>query len=204
MTNLNLSELTLDNIAEWPKPVKYGLSGLLAVIIIGFGYWFIVKPNLEIYYSLQKEEKKLRTDFEFKQSQAVNLQAYKNQLKLLRQRFGNMLAQLPGKHEMPGLLEDISKTGIASGLSFELFAPQSEIEHDFYIEMPIKIVVDGTYHQLAIFLSRIAQMSRIVTLHDFEIIKPIETGNEPSQNPSDALEMAITAKIYRYKIYEPN
>lgn len=199
MSNLSLNELTLDNISDWPKAVKYGVSGLLAVLLIGFGYWFMIKPNFELYYDLQRKEKKLRTDFEFKQSQSANLHAYRSQLKRLRQRFGQMLSQLPGKHEMPGLLEDISKTGIASGLTFELFAPQSEIEHDFYMEMPIKITVEGTYHQLAVFLSRIAQMSRIVTLHDFEIIRSRERDKNLS-NVSETLEMAITAKIYRYKV----
>lgn len=199
MTNLNLNELTLENIGDWPTPIKYGLGVVLAIIIVGLGYWLIVKPNFDTYEALQREESKLRQDFEQKQQQAANLQAYRNQLQLLQERFGKMLAQLPAEHEMPGLLEDISKTGIASGLTFELFAPQPEIQHDFYIEMPIKISVVGTYHQLAVFLSRVAQMDRIVTLHEFEISRvPQERGTD-KQESSEELQMDITAKIYRYK-----
>lgn len=199
MKNINFNELTLENIADWPTPVKYGLSVVLALVIIAIGYWLLIKPNFNLYDSLQRDEVKLRKEFEQKQQQAANLQAYRNQLLMLQERFGKMLAQLPSEHEMPGLLEDISKTGIASGLSFELFAPQAEITHDFYIEMPIKITVLGTYHQLAVFLSRVAQMSRIVTLHDFEIIRPTQERGVVPQGSSEKLQMDITAKIYRYK-----
>jgi type IV pilus assembly protein PilO len=146
---------------------------------------------------LQKQEVSLKTDFENKQHQAANLQAYRNQLELMNARFGAMLKQLPAKNEMPGLLEEISKTGVASGLKFELFAPQPEIKHDFYVELPIKISVIGTYMQLAMFLSRVAEMSRIVTLHEFTISGVSSKDNKPVSE--DELVMSITAKIYRYR-----
>ena len=146
---------------------------------------------------MQTKEVSLRSDFESKQHQAANLQAYRNQLQLMNERFGTMLKQLPAKNEMPGLLEEISKTGITSGLKFELFAPQPEVQHDFYIELPIKIIVEGNYMQLALFLSRVAEMNRIVTLHEFSIeglsSKDSKTISE------DVLVMNITAKIYRYR-----
>lgn len=194
--NINLSELTLDNIGQWPKPVKYLMAGLLTLIIIGIGYWIIIKPYFEQYDSLINEETALKSDFEIKQQQAANLAAYKKQLHVMNERFGNMLKQLPAQNEMPGLLEDISKTGVASGLTFELFAPQPEVEHDFYIELPINIIVIGDYHQLAVFISRIAQMNRIVTLHDFDIVVSKDKKNSGT---GDLLEMKITAKIYRYR-----
>ncbi|WP_367605798.1 type 4a pilus biogenesis protein PilO [Legionella sp. W05-934-2] len=195
MADININELTLDNIGQWPAPVKYAICLLCAIFVIAIGYWVLIKPSQEQYGLLQQQETELKREFERKQRQAVNLTVYKEQLVEMQKRFGQMLQQLPAKHEMPGLLEDISKTGLQSGLSFELFAPQAEQQFDFYIELPIKITVVGSYHQLAIFLSRIAQLSRIVTLHDFVIEKRIKRDN----NQGELLVMSITAKIYRYR-----
>lgn len=198
MNNINLNELTLENIGQWPLVVKIGVITGLSLLIIALGYWLIIKSNFEQLDSLQNQELTLREEFETKQNQAANLQAYRNQLELMNERFGTMLKQLPAKNEMPGLLEEISKTGIISGLRFELFAPQPEVVHDFYIELPIKITVVGTYMQLAQFLSRVAEMNRIVTLHEFSIQgKTTKDNKEPSQNE---LVMDITAKIYRYRV----
>lgn len=197
MSSINLSELTLDNVGQWPLPVKLGSVLGVALLIIGLGYWLLIKSSFEQLDNLEAQETSLRSDFETKQRQAVNLQAYRNQLALMNERFGTMLKLLPAKNEMPGLLEEISKTGIASGLKFELFAPQAEVKHDFYVELPIKITVVGTYMQLATFLSRVAEMSRIVTLHEFSIAG---VSSKDSKTVSeDELVMNITAKIYRYR-----
>lgn len=204
MNNFNLSELTLDNVGQWPLPIKYFMAALFALVIIGIGYWVIIKPNFEQYDILVTQMSGLKTEFEQKQQQASNLQAYRVQLQLMNERFGNMLKQLPAQNEMPGLLEDISKMGIASGLTFELFAPQPEVVHDFYIELPINITVVGNYDQLALFLSRIAEMGRIVTLHDIDIgglddDKQQTTETAKPASAAEILEMKITAKIYRYR-----
>lgn len=196
MNTINLNELTLENVGQWPLPVKIGAILGVGILIIAVGYWFIIKANFEQYDSLQSQEKTLRTEFESKQHEASNLQAYRNQLQLMNERFGAMLRQLPAKNEMPGLLEEISQTGLASGLKFELFAPQPELQHDFYIELPIKITVEGNYMQLALFMSRVAQMNRIVTLHEFNIQGLSSKDNKISE---DILVMDITAKIYRYR-----
>lgn len=197
MNSFNLNELTLDNVGRWPIPVKLGVVGGVCVLIIALGYWLIAKSNFEQYDTLQSKEATLKTDFETKAHQASSLQAYRNQLQLMNERFGAMLRLLPAKNEMPGLLEEISKTGLASGLKFELFAPQPEVVHDFYIELPINITVVGTYMQLALFISRVAQMSRIVTLHDFSIAGVSSKDNKTVSE--DELAMSITAKIYRYR-----
>lgn len=197
MSSINLSELTLDNVGQWPLPVKLGSVVGVALLIIGLGYWLIIKSNFEQFNSLEAQELTLKTDFETKQHQAANLQAYRNQLELMNERFGTMLKLLPAKNEMPGLLEEISKTGVASGLKFELFAPQAEVSHDFYVELPIKITVVGTYMQLATFLSRVAEMSRIVTLHEFSIAGV--SSKDGKIVSEDELVMNITAKIYRYR-----
>lgn len=197
MNTINLSELTLDNVGQWPFAVKIGVIAGVNLLIIALGYWLIVKSNFEQFDTLRAREATLKQDFESKQYQASNLQAYRNQLQLMNERFGTMLKQLPAKNEMPGLLEEISKTGVASGLKFELFAPQPEVEHDFYIELPIKITVVGTYMQLAVFLSRVAEMNRIVTLHEFSI-KGVSSKDSKTVS-EDELVMNITAKIYRYR-----
>lgn len=197
--NFNLNDLTLENLGQWPKPIKIGVVVALSVLLIGLGYWLIAKDNFAQYDALQIQEKTLKSDFEIKQHQASNLQAYRNQIEEMKERFGNMLKQLPTQNEMPGLLEDISKTGIASGLAFELFAPLPEVPHDFYIELPIKTVVVGNYHQFAVFLSRVAQMGRIVTLHDFVIERGFSENGKQKSTSGDQLRMEMTVKIYRYR-----
>lgn len=197
MDAIDFSELTLDNIGQWPFPVRIGAMVAVGVLIIGLGYWLIVKSQFEQLDTLVTQENSLKSEFETKQKEASNLQAYRNQLQLMNERFGAMLKQLPAKNEMPGLLEEISKTGVACGLRFELFAPQPEITHDFYVELPIKITVIGSYMQLATFLSRVAEMNRIVTLHEFTIVG--ESSKDHKTISSDQLVMNITAKIYRYR-----
>ena len=197
--NLNLGELTLENLGQWPNLVKIGVVITLSLLLIGMGYWLIVEANFEQYNTLKAQEVTLRSEFELKQHQASNLQSYRNQMIKMQERFGNMLKQLPTQNEMPGLLEDISKTGIASGLTFELFAPLPEVQHDFYIELPIKTIVVGNYHQFAVFLSRVAQMSRIVTLHDFVIERVTAENGNPKNSSGEQLRMEMTAKIYRYR-----
>ncbi len=194
--NINLNDLAFENISDWPKEVKLGAIVILMAVVVGLGYWVFVKSKFETYDSLQRQETDLKADFERKQHLASNLQAYRNQIEVMTELFGNMLKKLPTKDEMPGLLEDISRTGIASGLTFELFAPQKEIKHDFSIEIPIKIEVIGDYHQLAIFLSRVAEMGRIVTLHGF-VIQP--AGSDKQTANQEKLIMKLTAKIYRYR-----
>ena len=197
MKNIELGDLTLENIGQWPLAAKYALISVVIGFVLGIGYWILIKPNLEEYDRLASQEVTLRATFESKQHQASHLEAYKNQLFMMNERFGHMIKQLPAQTEMPALLEDISKTGIASGLTFELFAPMPEVAHDFYFELPINITVVGNYHQLALFLSRIVEMSRIVTLHDFDIVAV--PNDKKSPDSGDLLQMKIMAKIYRYR-----
>ncbi|EHL31524.1 type IV pilus inner membrane component PilO [Legionella drancourtii] len=197
MNKFNLNELTLENVGQWPMSVKIGVLFGVSMLIVALGYWLIIQDNFAKYDRLQAQEVTLKADFENKQRQVFNLGEYRQQLSIMNNRFTLMLKQLPAKNEMPGLLEEISKTGVASGLKFELFAPQPEVSHDFYVELPIKISVVGRYFQLAMFLSRVAEMNRIVTLHEFSI------EGVPSKDhkviSADELVMNITAKIYRYR-----
>lgn len=195
--NFNVRELTIDNIGKWPKSIKIAVILILSLVLVGLGYYLFIGSSIEKYNTLVAQEIKLKVEFEGLQQKASNLDAYRNQMKTMKDRFGVMLRQLPTQNEMPGLLEDISKTGIASGLTFVLFAPSPEILHDFYIELPIQIIVIGTYHQLAIFLSRVAEMNRIVTLH--ELVLEQASVDKSKTVQGEQLVMKITAKIYRYR-----
>ena len=198
MNSINLDDLTLDNVSQWPNSIKYVVLGGISLFIVIFGYWFVIKDNADHFTMLQSREITLKVDLQAKEKHASNLQAYSSQLQLMNEQFNQMLQQLPAQNEMPGLLEEISKRGVASGLRFKLFAPDHEVQGDFYIELPIKIAVEGGYMQLALFMSQVAEMDRIVTLHDFSIQGPAEKDNSVASE--DTLVMNITAKIYRYRL----
>jgi type IV pilus assembly protein PilO len=139
----------------------------------------------------QDEEQKLRQEFREKHAKAVNLELYKQQLKDIERSFGALLRQLPGKTEVPSLLVDISQTGLAAGLQEKLFQPEAEQKKDFYAELPIKIRLTGSYHQFGEFVSGIAALPRIVTLHDIDI-------KSDNKDAYDQLSLELTAKTYRY------
>lgn len=197
MAKINLNELTLDNVGQWPLLVKLSALCTMSILISALGYWFIIADNFARYDRLKTQEAALKKDFEYKQRQVVNLAEYRQQLQIMTEHFASLLKQLPAKNEMPGLLEEISKTGVDSGLKFQLFAPQPEIAHDFYVALPIKISVVGNYFQLASFLSKVAEMRRIVTLHEFSIEGV--SSKDRKIISEDELVMNITAKIYRYR-----
>jgi type IV pilus assembly protein PilO len=140
----------------------------------------------------EADEQDLRSQFENKQQRAANLEAYKGQLSEMERSFGTMLRQLPGKTEVPNLLVDISQTGLAAGLQEKLFQPGSEKGNGFYAELPIKIKLVGSYHEFGAFVSGIAALPRIVTLHDIQIAPT--AGDKGYDN----LTMDVTAKTYRY------
>ena len=139
----------------------------------------------------QAEETSLKEQFLSKAFQAANLDAYKEQMQEMEVSFGALLKQLPSDTEVPGLLEDITRTGLGSGLEFEEIKLLPEVTQQFYMELPIQIKVTGGYHDLATFVSGVASLPRIVTLHDFDLI-PAVAGS------SSKLRMNILAKTYRY------
>ena len=177
---------------RWPLPVLAGAVALafLAVALVGIYLlvWNGQRPELQRRLD---EEQQLRQQFRDKHAKAVNLDIYKQQLKDIERSFGALLRQLPGKTEVPSLLVDISQTGLAAGLQEKLFQPEPEVKKDFYAELPIKIRLTGSYHQLGEFVSGIAALPRIVTLHDIDI-KP------DNKDAYDQLSLELTAKTYRY------
>ncbi len=190
--NIDLNDIDINSIGTLPLPVKIVAIVICSMIIIFLGYWTDTKKQLAQLETAQQEELQLRTTFEAKQTKAANLEAYKEQMATMKASFGALLRQLPEKTEVPGLLEDISHQGLATGLEFRTIRLQPEKEIDFYVELPIEISVIGTYHQFGEFVSNIAALPRIVTLHDF-VIRPVT-----SESGGDNLVMNITAKTYRY------
>lgn len=187
-----LRNLDANDIGRWPLGFRVGAIVLVFVVVVGIGvYLTIIKDRAPQLARAQEEETTLKVAFENKQRKAANYDRYKEQLAEMEQSFGTMLRQLPGETEIPSLIVDISQTGLAAGLQEKLFQPQAEIPMDFYAEKPIKIVLSGGYHEIANFVSGVASLPRIVTLHNISIT--------PANKESfDELSMEVTAKIYRY------
>ncbi|MFC3607754.1 type 4a pilus biogenesis protein PilO [Stutzerimonas tarimensis] len=191
LRKFELSELDVNNLGSWPTPVKVVTCVLLFGLVGFLGYHFHLQDLKAQLEQRQGQEQTLRQQYTSKAFQAANLQAYKDQMGEMETSFGEMLRQLPSDTEVPGLLEDITLTGLGSGLEFEEIKLQPEVTQQFYIELPIQINAVGAYHDLATFISGVASLPRIVTLHDFEI-KPVSAAS------SSRLRMSIVAKTYRY------
>lgn len=190
LKKVELSELDLNNIGVWPAPVKFIFAVILFVVVLALGYHFHLKDLQASLDAQVMEEQTLKQQFSTKAFQAANLDAYKEQMAEMEESFGALLRQLPSDTEVPGLLEDITRTGLGSGLDFEQIKLLPEVTQQFYIELPIQIDVVGSYHDLATFVSGVASLPRIVTLHDFAIA--------PAAEGSSRLKMGILAKTYRY------
>ncbi len=187
-----LQSLDINDVGRWPLVFRAALIVLVFSVVTGLGiYWTIIQDKAPQLSRAQEDEQTLRVTFENKQRKAANYDAYKRQLSQIEQSFGTMLRQLPGETEIPSLIVDISQTGLAAGLQEKLFQPQSEIPKDFYAEKPIKIRLSGGYHEMANFVSGIAALPRIVTLHDISI-------TPEAQDSFDRLSLEVTAKTYRY------
>ena len=190
---MNLSDinnLDFNNAGNWPAPIKAVAIVVLCAAVVGAGYWFDTKEQLAALEKAERVEVEKKEIFENKQRKAANLEPLREQLEEMKQSFGAMLRQLPNQAEIDALLVDISQTGLASGLEFDLFQPQRESQAEFYAEKPIKIRVTGTYHEFGEFVSGVAALPRIVTQHDIKIV--------PSKGNADELVMEATAKTYRY------
>ena len=187
-----LQQLDPRDPGRWPLPVRAGAAALFFVALaLLLGYLLVWKDKDPQLDQKVAEERTLRDTFRNKHQKAVNLEVYEQQLKDIERSFGALLRQLPGKTEVPSLLVDISQTGLAAGLEEKLFQPENEIKKDFYAELPIKIRLSGNYHDFGEFVSGIAALPRIVTLHNIEI--KTEKGAA-----YDQLTLDLTARTYRY------
>lgn len=188
-----LRALDPNDVGRWPFAFRAGAIGLVFLIALGAaGYLLAWSPEKPLLEQAQAEEQLLLGTLEQKARKAANLEAYKVQLKEMEKSFGAMLRQLPNKTEVPNLLVDISQTGLASGLEEKLFQPAAEVKRDFYAELPIKIRLTGNFHAIGNFVSGIAALPRIVTLHDIQI------ESAEKESGKDQLQLDVTAKTYRY------
>jgi type IV pilus assembly protein PilO len=189
LQNFDLSELDVNNVGAWPAAVKGIVMALLLALVLGAGYYFHLTEKRASLQRVQAQEQELRAQFEEKSFQAANLEVYRAQKVEMEETFGTLLRQLPSDTEVPGLLEDITRAALENELKIESITLQPEKPSQFYVELPIDIAVEGNYHRLGQFVSAVANLSRIVTLHDFMIL--------PQKN-NDGLRMTIQAKTYRY------
>jgi len=189
LRSIDFNNLDVNNIGSWPAAVKIIVTIILFVLVIGIGYYLHITDKQQDLSQVEAKELDLRQEYENKAALAANLDALRIQKQEMEEAFGALLRQLPSDTEVPGLLEDITRTAIDNELRIESIDLLPENKTEFYIELPIEIVVEGSYHKIGSFVSGVANLSRIVTLHDFEI-GPISGRQQ--------LRMEITAKTYRY------
>jgi len=194
---MNLSEVNweLDAAGTWPLPIKIATVIIISLVVVGLWVKFDTSDQLSGLEVAEKKEIELKQTFEIKQKKAANLEAYKKQLKEIEESFGTMLKQLPDRTEVANLLVDVSQTGLASGLDFELFKPQGELKKEFYAELPIAVRVIGSYDEFGTFVSGLASLPRIVTIHNVSISGSKDT---KVKNDGQGMTMEAIVKTYRY------
>ena len=188
----DFNNIDFKNTGNLPMPVKFVMLAFLAVILVGLGYWFLWSPEIDEFEQAKAKEADLRQTFLAKKSQAVKVEAYKQQMVDIEKTFGALLKQLPDKSQMDGLLTDINQAGLGRGLEFELFKPGQETMAEFYAEMPIQIKIKGNYHDIGAFATDVSKLSRIVTLNDLAITPAGKDAKDST------LSMEAVAKTYRY------
>ncbi|HEV8077013.1 MAG TPA: type 4a pilus biogenesis protein PilO [Marinobacter sp.] len=194
LNEFDINDLDMNNAGVWPTPVKAIVLLLVFGLIMGVGYWFFIKDQFAQLDRVKSTELELRQNYENKAYQVANLSVFKAQMVEMEQTFGALVRQLPSETEVPGLLEDITNTALGSGLALQEVKLQPEQKRDFYSELPINIRVSGSYHELATFVSSVASLPRIVTLHDLTI--------KPTGADNDQLDMQVVARTYRYRAGE--
>ncbi|KZX56095.1 pilus assembly protein PilP [Halioglobus sp. HI00S01] len=191
LREFDVNDLDFENIGSWPFAIKFIVWVLVLAAVIAGGYYYHIEDLQKRLAKEEQREQKLKKDFEKKAFQAANLDAYRKQLAEMEETFGALVSQLPSDTEVPGLLEDITNKGLLNGLAISSIDLKSERAREFYVELPIAIQASGSYHDLGAFVSGLAALPRIVTLHDFNISS---TGGNANN-----LKMSITAKTYRYR-----
>jgi len=191
LREFDIADLDFDNIGNWPGPIKLILCLLILIGVTVGGYYYHIEELQLQLAKVEAQEVELKKDFEKKAFQAANLEAYRQQMVEMEESFGALVSQLPSDTEVPGLLEDITNKGLLNGLEIGSIKLNKEQAKEFYVELPISIQAVGSYHDLGAFVSGMAGLPRIVTLHDFGI--SVRGGN------TNNLSMSITAKTYRYK-----
>ncbi len=198
---MNLSEINWDpnEAGTWPLPIKAATIAVICALVFGAGIYYDTLDQLAALDASEKKELELKQSFETKQKKSINLQDYEDQLAQIETQLEDMIRQMPTKEEVASLLIDISQTGLASGLEFRLFKPSAPIRKDFYSELPISIEVIGKYEELGLFVSGLASLPRIVTVHDVNIIpegKKDKESKESKESKEGEMKMTATVKTY--------
>jgi len=189
LTDIDWNEIELENMGDWPIAVKALCCAFVAALVLYFSYSLLVSDEIASYHSAVAKETELRQTYKAKYAIASNLEIYRQQMVEMEDKFSQLLKRLPTSNETPGLLDDLSYVGTTSGLTFLKIGWLPEVEKEFYTELPIKIEVVGTYHEFGEFVGKVAQLPRIVSLHDFTI-----------QTLGDGeLTFSVVAKTYRYE-----
>lgn len=194
LNEFDVNDLDVNNAGIWPAPIKFIVVLIIFGLIAGGGYWFFIKDQYAQLERVERTEQELRKTYEEKAYQVANLEVFKAQMAEMEETFGALVRQLPSETEVPGLLEDITNTALGNGLALQEVALQPERQRDFYSELPINIRVSGSYHELASFVSSVASLPRIVTLHDLTI--------KPTGGDGERLDMQVVARTYRYRAGE--
>ena len=191
LRDFDVGDLNLDNVGAWPMPIKLFIWLVLLAAVLAGGYYYHIEDLQIELAKVEAKEVKLKKEFEKKAFKVANLDAYRQQMVEMEESFGALVSQLPSATEVPGLLEDITNKGLLNGLNVSSIDLKNEQAREFYVELPISIKATGSYHDLGAFISGMAGLPRIVTLHDFNITA--------KGNNANALQMSIIAKTYRYK-----
>lgn len=189
LTEIDWNEIELENIGDWPIVVKVICCTFVAALVLFFSYSLLVSDEIDSYHSAVAKEVELRTTYRAKYAVASNLEIYRQQMLDMEEKFSQLLKRLPTSNETPGLLDDLTYVGTTSGLTFLKIGWLPEIEKEFYTELPIKIEVVGSYHEFGDFVGKVAQLPRIVSLHDFSI----------TSTSNAKLTFSVVAKTYRYE-----
>lgn len=197
LKNIDLNDLDFSNIGNWAVLPKVITILFICVVILVAGYFLDTSEQINSLETLEKKETELKQLFEIKQAKAANLDSYKTQLNDIQKTFGSLLSQLPSKNEVADLLTDITQTGLTNGLEFDYFKPLPERPKEFYAELPIDLTVRGQYHEFGKFMSSVASLPRIVTIHDFTI-KKVVTQKTPKSRKHSELVLEANAYTYRY------
>ena len=190
------NDIDFNNAGSWPAPVKAIVFLVLFFALVFSGYWFLIKDQYAQFERIAAEESALKEQYESRAYKVANLVAFREQMQEMQNSFGALLKQLPAKTEVPGLLEDITNTALGSGLEIKSIQLKPEVSKEFYVELPMEIEVTGTYHDIASFVSGVASLPRIVTLHDMVI--SYQTKSTADTAGSEVLKMTVSAKTYRY------
>jgi len=196
ISNIDLNDLDFSNVGNWPITAKVATLLVVSLAMLAIGYFVDTREQLNRLEISQQKELDLKRQFEQKQAKAANLGSYKTQLEEIQKTFGSLLGQLPSKTEVADLLTDITQTGLTNGLQFDFFKPQGELPKDFYVELPIELKVRGDFHEFGKFMSGVAGLPRIVTIHEFSI-QELKTTTK-KKKISQELILEAKAKTYRY------